>query len=60
MFEFRQFSDELIVTTDDGSYGRKGFVTEVAREVLTAGGIDIVYAVGPVPMMLLVVVAPSA
>jgi ferredoxin--NADP+ reductase len=42
---------EVLVCTDDGSYGRKGFVTEVAREVLTAGGIDIVYAVGPVPMM---------
>jgi ferredoxin--NADP+ reductase len=42
---------EVLVCTDDGSYGRKGFVTEVARDVLTAGGIDIVYAVGPVPMM---------
>jgi ferredoxin--NADP+ reductase len=42
---------EVLVCTDDGSYGRKGFVTEVAREVLIAGGIDIVYAVGPVPMM---------
>jgi ferredoxin--NADP+ reductase len=42
---------EVQVCTDDGSYGRKGFVTDVAREVLTAGGVDIVYAVGPVPMM---------
>src|SRR5512134_4033937 len=42
---------EVIVCTDDGSYGRKGFVTDAARDVLTQGGIDIVYAVGPVPMM---------
>src|SRR3989304_3957957 len=37
--------------TDDGGYGRAGFVTEALRDVLDAGGIDAVYAVGPVPMM---------
>lgn len=42
---------DVIVCTDDGSHGRKGFVTDAAKEVLTAGGIDVVYAVGPVPMM---------
>ena len=42
---------EVLVCTDDGSYGRKGFVTDVARDVLAAGGVDVVYAVGPVPMM---------
>jgi ferredoxin--NADP+ reductase len=42
---------EVIVCTDDGSYGRKGFVTDAARDVLASGGIGIVYAVGPVPMM---------
>ena len=41
----------VVVCTDDGSYGRKGFVTDAARELLEAGGIDVVYAVGPVPMM---------
>ena len=41
----------VIVCTDDGSYGRRGFVTDAAREVLERGGVDIVYAVGPVPMM---------
>jgi ferredoxin--NADP+ reductase len=40
-----------VVCTDDGSYGRKGFVTDATKEILTGGGIDIVYAVGPVPMM---------
>jgi ferredoxin--NADP+ reductase len=42
---------EVVVCTDDGSHGRKGFVTDAAKELLVAGGIDIVYAVGPVPMM---------
>ena len=46
---------EVIVCTDDGSYGRKGFVTDAAKEALAAGGIQIVYAVGPVPMMRAVV-----
>ena len=52
--ELRRLGD-VLVCTDDGSYGRKGFVTDVARDVLAAGGIDIVYAVGPVPMMRAVV-----
>ncbi len=42
---------KVVVCTDDGSYGRKGFVTDATREILDAGGVDIVYAVGPVPMM---------
>jgi ferredoxin--NADP+ reductase len=42
---------DVQVCTDDGSYGRKGFVTDATRDLLTAGGIDIVYAIGPVPMM---------
>ena len=46
---------EVVVCTDDGSYGRQGFVTDAARDALAQGGIDIVYAVGPVPMMRAVV-----
>jgi ferredoxin--NADP+ reductase len=46
---------EVVVCTDDGSYGRHGFVTDAARDVLAQGGIQIVYAVGPVPMMRAVV-----
>jgi ferredoxin--NADP+ reductase len=42
---------QVVVCTDDGSYGRQGFVTDATREVLESGGVDIVYAVGPVPMM---------
>ena len=41
----------VVVCTDDGSYGRKGFVTDAAKEILTSDKVDIVYAVGPVPMM---------
>jgi ferredoxin--NADP+ reductase len=42
------------VCTDDGSYGRHGFVTDALKDLLDAGGIDHVYAVGPVPMMRVV------
>ena len=42
---------KVVVCTDDGSYWRKGFVTDAAKEILAAGKVDIVYAVGPVPMM---------
>jgi len=50
--ELRSVSDELIVTTDDGSYGRKGLVTEPLKELLEKGEkIDRVIAIGPTPMM---------
>ena len=50
--EMRQVSDELYVTTDDGSYGEKGLVTDKLRELIAQGmKIDEVLAVGPVPMM---------
>jgi len=42
---------EVVVCTDDGSYVRPGFVTEALRDALAGGGVDAVYAVGPVPMM---------
>jgi ferredoxin--NADP+ reductase len=42
---------DVIACTDDGSYGRPGFVTEALKDVLDGGGVDAVYAVGPVPMM---------
>jgi ferredoxin--NADP+ reductase len=41
----------VIACTDDGSYGRPGFVTQALADVLAAGGVDEVFAVGPVPMM---------
>ena len=39
------------VCTDDGSYGRHGFVTDELVDQIAAGDIDAVYAVGPLPMM---------
>ena len=48
--ELKRLGD-VVVCTDDGSYGRKGFVTQAAAELLAAGKVDVVYAVGPVPMM---------
>jgi ferredoxin/flavodoxin---NADP+ reductase len=42
---------EVVTCTDDGSYGRHGFVTEALKDLCDAGSIDAVYAVGPVPMM---------
>lgn len=49
----RAFSDELIVCTDDGSYGRKALVTEPLKELLEerAGEISRVWAIGPAIMM---------
>ena len=48
----RQISDELIVTTDDGSYGREGVVTVPLKELLESGRkIDRVIAIGPSIMM---------
>ena len=50
--EMAAVSDELIVTTDDGSHGKKGFVTDALQEVIAGQGKpDAVYAIGPLPMM---------
>ena len=50
--EFRAVSDQLIVTTDDGSYGRKGFVTVALADLLASEkDISEVVAIGPLPMM---------
>lgn len=47
----REASHTLHVCTDDGSYGVKGFVTEVLKEVLEKEEVKQVVAIGPVPMM---------
>ena len=50
--EMRAASDRLYVTTDDGSYGEKGLVTDKLRQLLDAEEqIGLVLAVGPIPMM---------
>jgi ferredoxin--NADP+ reductase len=50
--EMESVSDKFYITTDDGSYKRKGFVTDQLKELLDANlGINMVYAIGPLPMM---------
>lgn len=50
--EFKNHSDNLIICTDDGSYGKKGFVTDALKEQIENGTkYDAVIAIGPVPMM---------
>jgi len=44
-------SNDLQICTDDGSYGRKGFVTEALKDVLDKKDTQMVVAIGPVPMM---------
>lgn len=50
--EMREVSDSVFVTTDDGSYADKGLVTDKLRQLIGNGTrIDLVLAVGPIPMM---------
>jgi len=50
--EMREVSDTVFVTTDDGSYGDKGLVTDKLKQLIDNGTrIDEVLAVGPIPMM---------
>ncbi|MFH1902289.1 MAG: sulfide/dihydroorotate dehydrogenase-like FAD/NAD-binding protein, partial [Candidatus Omnitrophota bacterium] len=52
----RAVSDEFYITTDDGSYGKKGFTVDILKDLLTKYEIlntkyELVYCVGPIPMM---------
>lgn len=50
--EMKKTSDEFYITTDDGSYGEKGFVIDPLKRMIEQGKkIDLVFAIGPVPMM---------
>lgn len=50
--EMRVHSAQTYITTDDGSYGRKGVVTDQLKDLLNGRlGIEAVYAIGPLPMM---------
>ncbi|MGB4520459.1 MAG: sulfide/dihydroorotate dehydrogenase-like FAD/NAD-binding protein [Candidatus Omnitrophota bacterium] len=49
--ELKSASDEIYIMTDDGSYGRKGFTTDILNELLSKENYNLVYAVGPIPMM---------
>ncbi len=50
--EMKGVSDKLLVMTDDGTYGQKGFVTQALEEIIKSGEkVNIVVAIGPVVMM---------
>lgn len=49
--EVRKSSDEVIIMTDDGSYGRKGLVTEGIESVIQREKVDKCFAIGPAVMM---------
>lgn len=49
--KFAAIADETLLTTDDGSSGKKGLVTERLKEVIENSKVDIAVAVGPVRMM---------
>jgi ferredoxin--NADP+ reductase len=49
--DLKAVSHELLISTDDGSYGHKGFVTDLLVQVLDREKVDEVIAIGPVPMM---------
>ncbi len=49
--EMKKVCDEVFVTTDDGSYGKHGFVTDQLKELIEKIKIDFVLAIGPIPMM---------
>jgi ferredoxin--NADP+ reductase len=50
--EMRETSDELHIVTDDGSYEREGLVVDPLSDLIVQGiDIDVIYAIGPMPMM---------
>ena len=49
--QMKEASHDLRVCTDDGSYGHHGFVTDVLKEALEGGDVQLVVGIGPVPMM---------
>ncbi|MBO0439566.1 sulfide/dihydroorotate dehydrogenase-like FAD/NAD-binding protein [Candidatus Enterococcus ikei] len=49
--ECRQYSDELIITTDDGTLGMKGLVTQAMEQVIAKESINCSWAIGPSMMM---------
>ena len=49
--EFKQVSNQLTITTDDGSYAQKGFAIDFLKKDIEVGKIDSIYACGPLPML---------
>ncbi len=49
--QMREFSDEVIIMTDDGSYGNKGLVTDGIKKVIEREKVDLSIVIGPAIMM---------
>ena len=49
--QMREYSDELIIMTDDGSYGNKGLVTQRVEAVINREKVDLCVTIGPAVMM---------
>lgn len=49
--EFKSYCKDFYLTTDDGSYGKKGFVTDALKEVIEKEKVGCIYACGPMPML---------
>jgi len=49
--ELKNTADNIYTATDDGSFGQKGFTSTVLENLLKGDKYDLVYAVGPIPMM---------
>ena len=49
--EYKRIFKNLLVSTDDGSEGKKGFVTDIAEKIIASENIDMIYTCGPTVMM---------
>lgn len=49
--EFESAASRLLIATDDGSYGVRGFTTDILEDILKEGKKDMIYACGPLPML---------
>jgi ferredoxin--NADP+ reductase len=49
--EMKPVSDEIIIMTDDGSYGQKGLVTQGVEQVINREKVDLCVTIGPAVMM---------
>ena len=49
--EFKQVSDKLTITTDDGSYKEKGFAIDFMKKDIEENKVDMIFACGPLPML---------
>ncbi len=49
--EMLKRTDQVIITTDDGTYGKKGLVTDALQDILKEKKVNFILAIGPLPMM---------